>query len=405
MRYGLIGETLCHSYSPEIHRLLHGEPYELCPLKREELPEFFRRREFEGINVTIPYKKEVLCYCDTLSETARRAGCVNTIVKGSDGRLHGDNTDLDGLRHLLSEAEISLKAKHILILGSGGASLTAQLAAAESPARSVTVVTRGELPAAAQLGAHAQVIINATPLGMYPHAAASPVDLARFPAAEAAIDLIYHPLRTRFLQQAEALGLRTANGLSMLTAQAAAAAALFFGGATGLGAPQAVTEKMRKRLENWVLIGMPGSGKSTLGAALARRSGREFIDLDAAIEAQAGMSCAELLRQKGEAALREIESEAAARYGSQTGLVIATGGGTVLREENVMALRQNGRLLWIRRDPALLATENRPLSRDLPGLLAQREPAYKAAADAIVQNDSTQEALQEAAWREFTNES
>ena len=399
MRYGLIGGTLGHSYSPEIHKRLRGYDYELCPLAPEELPGFFARRKFEGINVTIPYKKEVIPYCGALSETAQRSGSVNTVIKQPDGSLFGDNTDLQGFQFMLKRAGISLREKHVLILGNGGSSQTVQLVAVDAGAKSVRVVGRNDSADCPQ----AQVTVNTTPVGMFPHYSGRLVDLARYPKLEAAADLIYNPLRTRFLQQAEQLGLITANGLSMLVAQAAASAALFTGVAQDESAVEQVLSELQNNLQNWVLIGMPGCGKSTVGAWLAKKSGRTFVDLDKEIKARTGIPPAEIILSMGEKAFRDIESEAAAEFGAKTGLVIATGGGTVLRKENVRNLRQNGRLLWMQRDAAHLPTEGRPLSVNLHTLLQKRTPAYEYAADAVISHHENWDTVQKNAWEVFTS--
>jgi len=399
MRYGLIGGTLGHSYSPEIHKRLCGYDYELCPLAPEELPVFFARREFDGINVTIPYKKEVIPYCGALSETARRSGSVNTMIKQPDGSLFGDNTDLQGFQFMLQRAGIALRAKHVLIFGNGGSSQTVQLAAADAGAKSVRVIGRNDSADCPQ----AQVIVNTTPVGMFPHSSGCLVDLARYPRLEAAADLIYNPLRTRFLQQAEQLGLITANGLSMLVAQAAASAALFTGTQQSECDVEHVLSELQNNLQNWVLIGMPGCGKSTVGDWLAERSGRMFVDLDHEIETRTGISPAEIILRMGEKAFRDIESETAAEFGTKTGLVIATGGGAVLREENVRNLRQNGRLLWIQRGTAHLPANGRPLSVDLNTLLQKRAPAYEYAADAVIAHPENWDAVQENAWEVLTS--
>jgi len=399
MRYGLIGGTLGHSYSPEIHQRLRGYDYALCPLAPEALPGFFARRAFEGINVTIPYKKEVIPYCDARSETARRSGSVNTIIKQPDGSLFGDNTDLQGFQFMLKRAGISLCEQHVLILGNGGSSQTVQLAAADAGAKSIQVVGRNDSADCPQ----AQVIVNATPVGMFPHSSGRLVDLAHYPKLEAAADLIYNPLRTRFLQQAEQLGLITANGLPMLVAQAAASAALFTGIAQGESDVERVLSELQRNLKNWVLIGMPGCGKSTVGAWLAKKSGRIFVDLDNEIETRMGIPPAEIILRMGEAAFRDMEREVTAEFGAKTGLVIAAGGGTVLREENVQSLRQNGRLLWIQRGAAHLPTEGRPLSVNLNALLQKRMPAYEYAADTMIQHEEDWDILQEHALEVFAS--
>jgi len=403
MTFGLIGGHLGHSYSPEIHKRLRGYDYELCPMAPEALPAFFARRDFKGINVTIPYKQTVMPWCDALSDTARQVGAVNTIVRREDGTLFGDNTDPAGFRYMLEEAGIALAGKHVLVLGSGGASLTVKLIAAELGAASVAVISRGAFDG---MYAHqnAQVIVNATPVGMFPHGEGCPAEPDRFPALEAVSDLIYNPLRTRFVQKAQKLGLQTADGLSMLVAQAGASIGLFTGEACGERDIASVLASLRRDLENWVLIGMPGSGKTTLGQRLAERSGRPFIDLDQEIERQEGRPGSEILVIQGEAAFREIEARIAARFGAGTGQVIATGGGAVLRPGNPEALRSNGKLLWIRRDTRYLATQGRPLSIDLENLERVRKPFYEAAADAQVEHNEDWEMLSEKAWRAFNNE-
>ena len=410
MTFGLIGEHLAHSYSPEIHRRLRGYDYELCPMPPEALPAFFARRDFSGINVTIPYKQAVIPYCDALSETARQVGAVNTIVRREDGALFGHNTDPTGFRYMLDEAGISLTGKRVLVLGSGGASLTVRLVAAELGAASITVIGRGEF---GSMYAHRnmQVIVNATPVGMFPHVEGCPAEPDRFPALEALADLIYNPLRTRFVQKAQKLGLRTADGLSMLVAQAAASAALFERGAPhnhpGLRPPlhggecTRVLASLRRDLENWVLIGMPGSGKTTLGQRLAEKSGRPFVDLDLEIEKLMGRPGSEILVTQGEAAFREIEAQIVKQFGAKTGQVIATGGGAVLRRSNVEALRSNGKLLWIKRDTQYLATAGRPLSIDLENLERVRRPHYEAAADAQIEHNEDWEMLFKKAWEVF----
>ncbi|MDR2752972.1 MAG: hypothetical protein LBB50_01525 [Oscillospiraceae bacterium] len=404
MEYALIGEHLTHSWSPEIHRQLRGYDYRLCPLCPTALPTFFASRKFRGINVTIPYKQAVLPFCDALGAAARRTGAVNTIVKRGDGTLFGDNTDLAGLQAMLRMADISLAGKRVLIFGNGGASLAAQLAAQDANAAAVFVASRGgklNFETIYTACADAQVILNATPVGMFPHSGETLADLARFLQLEAVADLIYNPLRTRLLQQAARLGCKTANGLAMLVAQAAAAAEVFTGMAQPVEDTLRVTENLRRSTENWVLIGMPGCGKSTVGRLLAERAERPFVDVDDEIARRAGLPCAEMIRRRGEEAFRQLESETIATLGARTGLVIATGGGAVLREENVQNLRQNGKLLWIRRATEALATVGRPLSQNLEVLVQARQPYYEAAADATLAHEEDWNALVEKAHKIF----
>jgi len=400
--FALIGEYLGHSHSPEIHKMLWGYEYELAPIRPEDLPKFFARREFQGVNVTIPYKQAVISFCDALGETARRAGSVNTIVKMPDGTLFGDNTDLYGFQYMLRRAGICLEGRHVLVLGGGGASRTAQLAAED--AASLTVAQRSGKVNYGNIYekcARAQVIVNATPVGMFPEPDAQLVDLSRFPACEAVVDLIYNPLRTKLLQQAEEQKRKSVNGLAMLVAQAAAAGKIFTGASHNDGDIERVIQATERKLENWVIVGMPGCGKSTVGAHLAERAGRAFVDIDREIERKTGMKCGEFITQKGEARFRALESEIAKEIGAKTGLVIATGGGTVLKPENVFALRQNGRMLWIRRDIARLATVGRPLSQNLSELEETRTPIYQGIADAVVRHNENWEQLREKAWEAF----
>ncbi|MDR1465696.1 MAG: shikimate dehydrogenase [Oscillospiraceae bacterium] len=411
MDFGLIGETLDHSYSAEIHQRLRGYDYRLCPMPPEALPAFFAARDFRGINVTIPYKRAVMLYCDALDETARRIGSVNTVIRQPDGRLTGYNTDLAGFRTMLSAAGISLAGRRVMILGSGGTAQTAKAAAADAGAAKVTVVSRGgevNYETCAERCPDTEVILNTTPVGMFPRSDARPLDLSAFPCCGAVADAIYHPLRTRLLQQAEELGMRCAGGLRMLTAQAKAAGDLFTGAPQPDERAEAVYRSLRGELTNWVLIGMPGCGKSTVGAALAWRSGRPFVDLDELAEERAGMPAAELIRQEGEGAFRDLEEALIREVGARTGQVIATGGGAVLREGNVFALRQNGKLLWIRRELRHLAREGRPLSSGdeaLARMAERRVPLYERAADGSVEHGEDWDGLANAAWDWFTAES
>ncbi|MCL2530908.1 MAG: shikimate kinase [Oscillospiraceae bacterium] len=397
MQFGLIGRHLGHSYSPEIHKRLHGHDYQLVPMEPQQLPAFFARRDFAGINVTIPYKVEAFHACDALGETARRAGCVNTIVKRPDGTLFGDNTDLAGFQFMLRRAGIDLTGKHVLILGAGGASQTVQLACADAQAASVTIADKDDSKHCPQ----AEVLINTSPVGMYPHADNTPVDLRDYPNLRAVADLIYNPSRTRLLQQAEKLGLVCINGLSMLVAQAAAAAELFLQQKIADEHAAQVLHSLNADLQNWVLVGMPGCGKSTIGLDLAQRSGRSFVDIDHEIAQRTGTTPADIIRQQGEPAFRDIESQVITDLSAQTGLVIATGGGAVLRESNRQALRQNARVLWIQRANANLARDGRPLSVDLDDLYRTREPAYQDAADVAITHNEDWDAVKQAAWAAF----
>lgn len=393
MIYGLIGEHLGHSFSPEIHAQIGPEPYTLRELAPDQLASFLAERDFDGINVTIPYKQAVMPYLDEISPTARTIGAVNTILR-RDGRLLGDNTDAAGLARLIRRTGIEMAGQKVLILGTGGTSRTALYTARALGAAEVLRVSRSAREGAltyeeaARLHSDAGVILNTTPCGMYPNAEDQPIDLAAFPRLTGVIDAIYNPLRSRLVLSARARGIPAAGGLYMLAAQAVRAAELF----RDTAYPDMLTEEIYQNLlrqkENIVLIGMPGCGKSAVGTALAERLGRRLADTDQAVAEQAGLPIPEIFARYGENRFREMESQAIAALSARSGLVIATGGGAVLRAENVERLRRNGRLYWLDRPlEDLAATADRPLSdtrEKLERLYRERRPAYQAAADEII---------------------
>ena len=487
MKYGLIGKTLVHSYSKEIHEALEKYTYELFSLSEEEMPAFVNARDFGGLNVTIPYKKDVIPLCDEISPLAEAIGAVNTLywkpddaasapgtADDADGaatgaarsearalsestgtadpadaadpanvagpakgrRLVGHNTDYEGFLYAAKRAKISFADKTVLILGSGGTSLMARKAAAdngavqiyiasrkpspqdqtaqycaaqekcagadvhmpgapgtESPETAsqvrITQLTYSDLP---QIAASVEVIVNTTPVGTYPNNMKSVIELADFPKCEAVIDVIYNPFKTKLLLEAEKAGLRFSNGLPMLVAQATAAAGYFLGTP---GAFQTENERiiktLRNRMQNIAIIGMPGSGKSTIGRLIAELTGKRFIDMDAEIEARAKITIPEIFEKYGEKHFRDLESETAADLGKEHGLVIATGGGAVLRPENADALRQNATVIHTERPVSSLPTDGRPLSKDIDTLIRMekdRLPIYKAAADITFDNST-----------------
>ena len=400
MIYGLIGEKLGHSFSAEIHARLGKEPYDLRELKPEEVEGFLWEKEFRGINVTIPYKQTVIPYLDEVSETARAIGAVNTIVN-RNGRLAGDNTDAEGLRQLLKRIGAELCGRKVLILGTGGTSRTAKYVAETAGAREVIRVSRTAREGAvtyeqaASEHSNAQILINTTPCGMYPRGEECPVGLGDFPNLEAVADVIYNPLRTRLVQEARKRGIPAGNGLYMLAAQAVRAAELF----RGTVYPPETTENIYRALlaekENIVLIGMPGSGKSTVAAELARRTGRPVTDTDTEIVRKAGKSIPEIFREDGEQAFRDLESAVVAETAARSGQIIATGGGAVLRPRNVDALKQNGRLVLLERAAeTLIPTDDRPLAdtrEKMDALWREREPVYRGAADLSVPESGSPE--------------
>lgn len=409
MEYGLIGERLGHSHSPKIHGLLAGYDYQLREISQEDLPAFLEARDFRGLNVTIPYKKAVLPYCDQLGEGARRIGCVNTLVHRPDGTLFGDNTDYYGIRATLNRGGVDPKGRHCLVLGTGGTSLTAIRALEDLGAASVERVSRkGPLSYENVYDrTDTEIIVNTTPLGMYPNNGTAAVDLSRFPNLRGAADVVYNPLKTALLLQAEALGIPRAGGLAMLVVQAARAAELFTGSAIAEEKVEAVLRRVKTDVTNLVLIGMPGSGKSTLGRLAARLLSRPFLDADTIIAEKAGMSIPEIFEKEGEAGFRRRETEVLSELGKQSGVVIATGGGAVLRQENLPLLRQNGWICRLRRPVEELPMEGRPLSASLQRLKemeVEREPYYAAAADETLTNAGEPKTLAKQLVKAFLGE-
>lgn len=394
--YGLIGEQLGHSFSPEIHALLAGYAYRLFELKPEAVAPFLAAREFSGLNVTIPYKCAVVPLCDVLSPEAARIGSVNTIVN-RDGVLTGYNTDHYGFFRMAEEAGISLSGAKVLVLGSGGASMTAVAAAREMGARAVLTVSRRgtgndrtiDYGTAYRDHADAEILVNATPVGMYPNLDVLPIDLGRFPNCRGVLDMIFNPLRTALLLEAERLGIAHAGGLTMLVAQARRACELFTGGVIDPAREAEVVSVMTRNCENLVLIGMPGCGKTTVGHLVADRLGCPFADMDEAILENTGRTPGEIIASAGEEAFRQIEAETANRFCGAFGHVVATGGGTVLRTDAMAALRANGRVIFLERPLESLDTQNRPLSGNgaaLTALYEKRLPLYRRYADAVVWN-------------------
>ena len=403
--YGLLGRKLGHSWSPPIHGALGCEDYKLIELEPEELGGFLARPDIGGLNVTIPYKREVMPFCDVIDETARAIGSVNTLVRRSDGKLYAWNTDAAGFRWMAERAGISLSDQKVIILGSGGASLTAQAVSRAMGAREVVVVSRSGENNYENLSRHAdaEIIVNTTPVGMYPAVGESPVDLAAFPRCEGVLDVIYNPRRTALLLQAEERGIPCSDGLPMLVAQAKAAEEHFFDKAIPDSENERILAMLRQEMTNIVLIGMPGCGKSTLGLALAELTGREAIDLDQKIVEQAGCSIPEIFAAEGEAAFRALERDVTAEIGKLSGKIILTGGGVVKDRRNYAPLHQNGRIYHLVRDLNTLPTDGRPLSQstDLTVLWKEREPLYTAFRDAVIDNNGPVEETAAAIWRDF----
>ncbi len=392
MEYGLLGEALGHSFSPWIHQALADYDYRLYPTPRTDVEELFRRREFKGLNVTIPYKQTVIPLCDEVDPQAAAIGAVNTVVN-RDGRLTGYNTDIDGLICLARRAGVNVAGKKVAVLGSGGTSRTAQAAARKLGAAQVVVISRNGEDNYGNLSRHAdtQVIVNTTPVGMYPRCGVAPVSLEAFPRLEGLLDVVYNPLRTALLMEAEARGIPCSCGLPMLVAQARRAAELFTGETIPDHRLEEVISGLTAQVRNVVLIGMPGCGKSAVGRALARRLGKEFLDLDRLIEAEAGKPIPRIFAEEGEDAFRALESAAVRKAGARTGCILSTGGGVVTRPENYAPLHQNGVIVHLTRSLEKLPTAGRPVSQstDLRELWRRREPLYQSFADLTADNNGS----------------
>lgn len=393
MRCGLLGKTLGHSYSPAIHKELADYDYRLYEVPPEGLGAFLTGEDWDALNVTIPYKKDVIGYCAALSETARRIGSVNTLIKRADGSIYGDNTDADGFLYMVQTSGALVAGKQALVFGSGGASATACDVLKTLGAAGVTVISRTGENNYENLDRHsgAEILVNTTPLGMYPKNGASPVDLTQFPRCEGVFDVVYNPARTALLLQAEALGIPHAGGLSMLVAQAKRASELFTGKAIADGEIARIERRLARQMQNIVLVGMPGCGKTSVGKALAEKLGRPFFDADAQIERQCGMSIPDLFRTQGEDAFRRLETQVLLGLGKRSGAVIATGGGCVTREENYNALHQNGVIVWLQRALDALPVAGRPVSQRTPleELYRARQPRYRRFADVTVSNEAS----------------
>ena len=410
MKYGLIGEHLKHSYSCEIHAQIADYEYELHEIPPSGLGGFLKKREFNAINVTIPYKQDVIPYLDEISDTAKRIGAVNTIVN-RNGRLYGDNTDFAGMLALAKHIGVDMKGRKVLILGTGGASKTGHALAEYMGAQSVYYVSRsgkdGSITYEQAVTEHsdAQIIINATPVGMFPKQDGRPIDISAFPKLEGVIDAIYNPLRTNLILDAQERGIPAEGGLYMLSAQAVHASAVF----RDIPLDESLVDKAFKSVKNdkqsIVLIGMPSSGKTTVGRILAEKCGKQLADTDEYIVRKIGMPISDFFAKHGEAEFRKIEKETVAELSATGGRIIATGGGAVLDAENMRALKQNGVLVFLDRRPEnLVATDDRPLASRrsaLEKLYAERYDIYCAAAELHIDANTTPEAEADAILKEL----
>lgn len=379
--YGLIGGKLGHSYSPQIHSLLGDYTYKFFEMKEEEVGEFLRKREFDAVNVTIPYKKTVMPFLDKIDEKALKIGSVNTIVKEKDGTLKGYNTDYYGFSYMLKKGGINVHGKKVLILGDGGASLTVQNVVKDLGAREIVVASLFTETNYDHLDPHfdSEIIINATPVGMYPKNLETLVNLDNFTKLEGVADVIYNPERTLLMLDAERRNIPHISGLYMLSAQAKKAAEYFFNKEFDDAVIDKIVKKLSFELTNIILVGMPGCGKTTVGNLLASHYGRKLVDTDELIVKKAGKSIPEIFAEQGETGFRKIEAEIIKEVGKEKELIIATGGGVIVTPENFDALRQNGTVIFINRNIDVLPTDGRPLSQknDLNEMFKKRLPLYR----------------------------
>ena len=395
MQCGLLGEKLGHSYSPQIHKELADYDYRLYEKAPDQVEDFVRHGDWHGLNVTIPYKKTVIPFCDELSETAAAIGSVNTLLHRADGTIYGDNTDAYGFETLLNGTHPdSIAGQKALVLGTGGASVTICAVLRRHGAEVVTISRSGENNYD-NLDRHAdaKLLVNTTPVGMYPKNGVRPVDLAAFPKLKCVLDVVYNPARTALLLQAEKLGIPHAGGLMMLVAQARRSSEIFLGNTLPDGEIPRITKLLSDSMQNIILIGMPGCGKSTVGAILSQRLKRPLLEADAELVKAAGVAIPAIFETEGESGFRRRETAILAQLGKQSGTVISTGGGCVTRPENYPLLHQNGTIVWLRRDLDKLAREGRPLSlnADLHAMYAARQPLYQRFADLTADNTGTPE--------------
>ena len=397
MVYGLLGRTLRHSYSPQIHALLGDYEYRLFEVEPQDLEAFLKKREFGGINVTIPYKKDVLPYLSGISDNAKRIGAVNTIIVKEDGGLYGDNTDYDGFLRLVQKSGFQVKGKKALVLGTGGASLPISAVLSDLGAREVVFISRSGENNYQNLSRHADAdfIVNTTPVGMYPNNLKAPLSLSEFPNLSGVLDIVYNPQKTKLILDAERLGIPAYSGLLMLVAQGKRAAELFLGHDIPDSETDRIFKKLSTEMQNIVLVGMPGCGKTTVGKALAEQLNRPFFDADEEILKRTGKSAEAWIEACGEAVFRQKETEVLESLCKQSGTVIATGGGAVTVPENADILRQNSIVFFINRDVSALPVEGRPLSKAtaLSEMYEVRLPLYRGVCDYEIAADDGVDAV------------
>lgn len=413
MEYGLIGEHLPHSFSPEIHKRIGDYKYEIKELKPEELAEFLKKRDFKGINITIPYKQAVIPYLDEIDEAAKEIGTVNTVVNRG-GKLFGYNTDFGGLKALFERAGISVSGKKVVILGNGGTSKTAESVLKNLGAQTVlktdlvpsgNVITNEE---AVLKHSDAEILVNTTPCGMFPKLSGTAADPADFPKLEGVIDVVYNPLKTDFIQRAQSLGVPAKGGLYMLVMQAILAAERFFDKPVPKEKAESIYQELLRMKKNIVLIGMPGSGKTTVGKILSEKLKMPLFDSDEIIIRETGREISDIFEKDGESAFRKLENEAIFSLSGKTGAIISTGGGAVLNPENIKNLSKNGKIYFIDRPLGnLVPTGDRPTASSIEAIKKRFEERYEiycSSADKIINADCTAEEVSEKIKEDFLNE-
>ena len=388
-KFGLIGRKLSHSFSPAIHSLIGEYEYNLYPLEPDELENFVKNTDLDGFNVTIPYKTDIIPFCASLSNRARRIGSVNTVIRTPEG-WHGDNTDYDGFLGMFRDVAEAFRGKKALVLGNGGASRTVQAVLEDCSINYVVVSRSGQNNYNnLSLNADASLIVNTTPVGMYPENGCSPIDLRLFPSCRLVLDLVYNPAKTALLLDAEELGIEARGGLTMLAAQGVGAGELFLGRSLPPTLSDSIRDSILRQTLNIVLIGMPGCGKSTVARILAEKTGRTVLDTDVLLRERAGMSIPEIFERFGETEFRRLETEVLRDVTKESGKIIATGGGVVTIPENRHLIKQNSTCIFLDCPKEKLATDGRPLTaaRGIDRLLADRLPLYRSWCDLTVKAD------------------
>ncbi|MDO9544655.1 MAG: shikimate kinase [Synergistaceae bacterium] len=388
--FGLLGEKLGHSFSPSIHWMLGSYSYELCEICPKDIENFLKDNSLDGFNVTIPYKQDVIPYCSELSERAYAIGSVNTMLKKPDGSYYGENTDYDGFLLMMEPVKENIRGKKVLILGSGGASKTVRAVLSDLGADPLITVSRSGSVNYENISEQSDttMIVNTTPLGMYPNNGISPIDLSLFTECEFLADLIYNPAKTALMLQAERFGIPFRGGLLMLVEQARRASELFTGTYIPRETSYVIAEKIEKQTKNIVLIGMPGCGKTSIGRHLQDLTKRKFVDIDEEIESREGRTIPAIFADTGEAYFRKVESEVLREFCKESGLVISAGGGAVTTSENKDIMRQNSKVVFIKRELKDLDTSGRPVSKakGTEQLYSERAGLYESWSDISVHN-------------------